>query len=176
VVIATTQDYRRLSGDRDSYDGDVMLALADAQDEFLRRTGRKIELGTYTEVLPVYEDGRVYPAATPVASVLDPAEASHDEFSIVIAAAFDTLAFGDSSWPGTYPAYGAYGGYQPFPADVLVGTDRRPPPEAAHRRLHRRLRPGAAGRDALRVRDGQPRAASGLRLRPACGHHLGDPR
>jgi hypothetical protein len=128
-VIATTQDYRRLSGDRDAYDGDVMVALADAQDEFLRRTGRKIELGTYTEVLPVYEDGRVYPAATPVTSVLDPAEASHDEFSIVIAAAFDTLAFGDSSWPGTYPArYGAYGGYQPYPADVLVGTDRRPPP------------------------------------------------
>jgi hypothetical protein len=128
-VIATTQDYRRVTGDLDSYDGDVMVALVDAQDEFLRRTGRIIELGTHTETLPVYDDGRVYPAGTPLTGVLDPPGAAFDGFSIAIAGAFDTLAFGDYTWPGSYPARGgyAYGGYQPYPADVLVGTDRRPP-------------------------------------------------
>jgi hypothetical protein len=132
-VIASTEDYRRVTGDLTSYDGDVMDALADAKDEFLRRTGRIIELGTYTENLPIYEDGRVYPSATPVTGVLDPADAVFDRVSITVAAAPDTLAAGAYTWPGYYPAYGGYAygpasGYQPIPSDVLIGVDRRPPP------------------------------------------------
>jgi hypothetical protein len=126
-VIANTQDFRRITGDLTSYDGDVMVALADAQDEFLRQTGRIIELGTYTETLPVYDDGRVYPSAAPVTGVLDPPEASHDAISVATAAAFDTLAFAASTWPGYYGAYSGYGGYQPMPGDVLIGIDQRPP-------------------------------------------------
>jgi hypothetical protein len=132
-VIASTEDYRRVTGDMSSYDGDVMSMLVDAQDEFLRQTGRIIELGTYTEDLPVYEDGRVYPSATPVTSVLDPPEATFDTISITVAAA-PALAGSGYVWPGYYPAFGGYayggysGAYQPFPADVLIGVDRRPPP------------------------------------------------
>jgi hypothetical protein len=132
-VIASTEDYRRITNDLSSYDGDVMAALVDAADEFLRQTGRIIELGTYTEQLPVYQDGRVYPSATPVTSVLDPPDAAHDTISITVATAPDTLAAGAYTWPGYYPAYGGYaygalGGYQPLPSDVLVGVDRAPPP------------------------------------------------
>jgi hypothetical protein len=133
VVIANTQDYRRVTGDLSSYDGDVMDALVDAQNEFLNQTGRKIELGTYTEDLPVYDDGRVYPSATPVTGVLDPPDATHDTISIAVAAAPGTLAAAAYGWPGYYPAYGGYaygaytGGYQPIPADVLVGVDRAAP-------------------------------------------------
>jgi hypothetical protein len=132
-VIATTQDYRRVTGDLQSYDGDVTTALSDAQDEFLRRTGRIVELGTYTETLPIYQDGRVYPAATPVTSVLDPADAGFDDISIGVSAPGDLVTAGAYAWPGGYGyggyAYGSYlGGYQPVPSDVLVGVDRRPPP------------------------------------------------
>jgi hypothetical protein len=131
-VIATSQDYRRITGDLNSYDGDVLTALGEAQAEFLRQTGRKIELGTYTETLPVYDDGCVYPTGTPITGVIDPASASFDEISVAVPAA-SSNSLDPAVWPGYYPAYSGYaygaytGGYEPAPSDLLIGSDRRLP-------------------------------------------------
>jgi hypothetical protein len=62
--------YRRLTQDYDSYDGDVDVALADAQNLIEHITDRHFELADYTESLPVRHSGKVYPSAIPVVSVV----------------------------------------------------------------------------------------------------------
>jgi len=78
MPVVSLADYRRLSGDRDSYDGDVEAALADAQNLLESRTSRFFDKGDYTEELVVSSSGWVYPSAYPIyfvagqdASVID---------------------------------------------------------------------------------------------------------
>lgn len=81
MAILTRAEYRRLSGDEDSYDGDVDVALVEVQIEVERITGRKFERGTYTERIPYYGT-KIYPSAVPVASVASPSGTTIDGFGL----------------------------------------------------------------------------------------------
>ena len=136
-MIVTLADYRRITGDTTSYDGDVTQALNDASTEFTNRTGRIIELGTYSEILDIYDTGKVYPMATPIMAVTDPAGLAFDDIAIQIYP--DWTLSGPGSATINYGAYGPYGGgynggygggvaYGTFGstgAGVLTGMDRR---------------------------------------------------
>lgn len=64
--------YRAITHDTESYDADVIAALTKAQGLIERRTDRFLELGTYTEILRLHENGMVYPRATPLVSAYLP--------------------------------------------------------------------------------------------------------
>lgn len=72
-MICGLQAYRRITRDRESFDGDVLDALVAAQKIVQRRTDRFFERGTYTETLLTHPDGRVYPRGLPLVSVSSPA-------------------------------------------------------------------------------------------------------
>lgn len=81
-MICTEQQYRKITGDKNSYSGDVLEALADAQNTVEEKTNRFYELAERTEKLSRYSDGKVYPSATPVVSVSSPVGAAIEGNSV----------------------------------------------------------------------------------------------
>lgn len=75
-MLCDLKSYRRITGDKDSYDGDVLAALVEAQGIVEDRTGRYFDQVERTETLKVFQNGRVYPHAYPVISVSVPVGAS----------------------------------------------------------------------------------------------------
>lgn len=65
-MIVAKSDYRLATDDSTSYDGDVDLALVEAQAGAESMTGRVFDTGTYTEQLEVF-NCIVYPSAVPTA-------------------------------------------------------------------------------------------------------------
>lgn len=86
MAIATLADYRRITRDRDSYDGDIYEALDAAQDFLEENTDRFFETDTRTESLKVHSDGRVYPHATPITAVTTPTNTISSTSSIALGA------------------------------------------------------------------------------------------
>lgn len=82
-MLVSLATYRSLTGDLDSYDGKVSECLLLAQSEIERLTSRKFEEGQYTEALPVHL-ARVYPSATPIASVSSPSGSTIEGTAIVV--------------------------------------------------------------------------------------------
>lgn len=72
-MICSQADYRRITGDYESYDGYVDTALVAAQSVFEQRTRRFFEEDDRTETLTVKRDGSVYPHALPITVVTSPA-------------------------------------------------------------------------------------------------------
>lgn len=68
MAICSVEVYRALTGDLESYDGDVADMLVRVQGVVEGRTRRHFDSGTYTETLPVLADGKVYPSAVPLVS------------------------------------------------------------------------------------------------------------
>lgn len=81
-MICTLKDYRRITKDGNSYDGDVLDALVDAQNTVEQKTERFFDSAERTEKLSRYLDGRVYPRATPITSVSVPSGAVIDGNSV----------------------------------------------------------------------------------------------
>jgi hypothetical protein len=75
-MIATLKDYRRITKDMTSYDGDILIELTAAQNYVEDFTERKFESATRAETLYQYSDGKVYPSATPIISVDTPVDAT----------------------------------------------------------------------------------------------------
>jgi hypothetical protein len=89
----------------------VMTALSKAISTAEERTNRTFRKGDYTEVLYVYPNNRVYPAATPIASV----QTGQGAFRIE----------GDALWIGWFDPYpvvnvGEVGGIGGFPPQATV--------------------------------------------------------
>lgn len=90
MSVSTLADYRRITKDNTSFDGDVNEGLIKAQSFVESETDRYFDLEERTESLKLHSDGRVYPFATPVVSVSSPAEA--------------TVSFGSILWTGDWTA------------------------------------------------------------------------
>lgn len=78
MAICSRAQYRNLTNDLASFDGDVDEALANAQATLEFETDRLFEQATRTEVLRVDVDGYVYPKALPIVSVSVPANTTID--------------------------------------------------------------------------------------------------
>jgi len=65
--------YVRWTGDTTSNPSDVTAALADAEAAVDEHCHRTFAYGSYTETLYIYPDGKVYPSATPLVAVTNPA-------------------------------------------------------------------------------------------------------
>lgn len=75
MTVVTTAQYRAITGDITTPDGDVTVALANAQEAIEDYLRRKLELGARTEICEVaYPSGFVYPLVTPIISVSDPSD------------------------------------------------------------------------------------------------------
>lgn len=110
IYVAT---YRTITGDRESGVSAVVEAL-DTAFAFAEEQCRRIfAFGAHTETLDVWGNGVVYPKATPVASVTDPASATGRFGGIYVgggsALAADLLATAPAQKTVTYT-----GGYHPF--------------------------------------------------------------
>lgn len=81
MALLTRAEYRKLSGDRDSYDGDVDPALVEIQDAMERYTNRKFDYGTYTEEA-IWYGSTFYPAAMPVESVTVPENTTVHKYGV----------------------------------------------------------------------------------------------
>jgi hypothetical protein len=70
VSLLTVERYRVLTGDNDTANSAVTAAIEDAQRLLADELGRPgIEVGTYTEVLPVSRSLAVYPSVLPILTV-----------------------------------------------------------------------------------------------------------
>ncbi len=67
--------YRTVTKDTTSADADIIQALADATRLAEDVCNRTLGQATYSESLRVYRDGKVYPTATPLVSVMSPVSA-----------------------------------------------------------------------------------------------------
>lgn len=112
--------YLRFTGDRASAGTDVTLALTDALAAVDEHCNRTFAYGTYTETLYVYPDGKVYPSATPLVEVINPAGQANiqgagvwigwwDPFPVLAATAWSAQAGYPPQTTLTYS-----GGYQPY--------------------------------------------------------------
>ena len=109
VDVAT---YQWVTGDDVSPSGNVERALSDAQKLVEEHCRRTFEYGTYTETLDRFENGTVYPAATPIASVTTPTTTQLRFGGIYVG--------GTGDWPDVLTGLPAQvtvtytGGYQPY--------------------------------------------------------------
>ena len=83
MSILTTAEYRRLTGDYTSYDGDAEYVLGEVQKAMERYTNRRFDYDMYTEKLKTY-DGAIFPSAMPVEAVTvpDPGGITVNDFGI----------------------------------------------------------------------------------------------
>lgn len=75
MSVCTLSDYRRITRDRQNYDGDVVGALASAQTDIEGLCDRHFDLATRTETMVVPVSGVLVPSAWPIVSVTDPSQA-----------------------------------------------------------------------------------------------------
>lgn len=102
MSVATLADYRRITRDMLSYDGEVLAELAAAQKIVEEQTDRKFESATRTETLYQYADGRVYPSALPLVSVSVPSGATIDGNSIRTPSVFSDITINSDYFNNTY--------------------------------------------------------------------------
>lgn len=67
-MICDVAEYRAITQDMNSFDGDVQRALEVAQQRFEQETFRHFERGEYTEKARIHGNGQIYPRTTPVVS------------------------------------------------------------------------------------------------------------
>ena len=85
MSICSVAQYRLVTRDYTSYDGDVLSALADAQSLLEEETERLFTSATRTETLAV-TNGRVWPAAVPITSVSAGGTVDVDRCSVLVSA------------------------------------------------------------------------------------------
>lgn len=122
TALISAANYATFTGDSTSSGTEVDAKIAVATGLVDEHCHRRFEFGTYTDVLAPSTAGRVYPKATPISSVSDPAGATVDG-SAVTGVASSVL------WPGSWPgvlerrvSVTYQGGYQPY------GTTSGPTP------------------------------------------------
>jgi hypothetical protein len=99
TALVAPERYLQVTKDSASDNADVTQALADAQQYVQDRTKRVLPYGTWKETCYVYSDGKVYPSATPLDSVVEPqAESSIQGAGIWV------------GWWNPYPAVVGYNG------------------------------------------------------------------
>jgi hypothetical protein len=103
-MIVDWETYKDLTGDVFTEQAKAERNLARAQQRAEEMTGRKFDRAEYTEALTVDEAGRVWPSATPVASVSVPITATVGDDALSIATG--TVTWADAV-AGTLPAYPA---------------------------------------------------------------------
>lgn len=83
-MIVSVQDYRDITKDLSTVDGDVERALKNAQDSAERHTKRAFDEAEGTETLRIYANGRLLPKRYPVTEVTAPTSATPDGDAINI--------------------------------------------------------------------------------------------
>lgn len=138
--------YRAFTNDLISDIADVIAALEDALSYVEKEAARKFKNDTYTETLPIHRNGRVYPTAVPIGSVI-PVGATFDSTSIDVGptTAFNLFSTGVHTTSVTY-----VGGYEqngvPVPLGKLISR-------IAYQQLHPTTLNVPAGATSVSVGD-----------------------
>lgn len=112
TALVDAETYGRIVGDASTDETVIDQAIADAQrmvDEHCRRT---FAYGTYTETLDRFANGVVYPKATPIEAVTDPAASTLRFGGIHIGGGWQGLSALSGLPPQTTVTY--TGGYHPY--------------------------------------------------------------
>lgn len=107
--LVTITDYAAVTQDSTSSDPAVQNALDAALGLIQDNTGRTLVLGTYLETLYIYQNGTVYPSATPIQSVTSPAGGNSVQGAGVVV---------NSWWPTTAGGGGAFLAGRPAQIDL----------------------------------------------------------
>lgn len=70
--LVTPEDYLPVTGDGSQEQSTVQAALDSALGIAQDILGRQLVKGDYVEILKVYQDGKIYPSATPITSIASP--------------------------------------------------------------------------------------------------------
>lgn len=147
VQLVDATHYARWTGDTTNAGAELAEALMDAQQQADQLCNRVFAYGQYKETLYIYQDGKIYPSATPLVSVDNPSGQSSIQGVGVWVGWWDPypiLANTYSSFVGGYPPQTTItytGGYQPYgtstgPTPPIPGKVARVIAQLAWKTLH----------------------------------------
>lgn len=123
MSLASIAQYRMVTNDLTTEDYKVTSALADAQNQIEEFCQREFDQAQRTETLRLYPNGRVYPKAFPLVSVLNMAGAMIDGWAVLLGYGYQwattglnpfVSGFGADTWAWTPQITMTYtGGYAP---------------------------------------------------------------